>query len=205
MSDSDELALVDLARFTIERDSPALVLADIWGPGCPVVAEIGFGNGSATAAMAAADPHTGILAIDVHVPGIARLLRAIDKNTLNNIRIVEGDALAFLERCVPAGSLSGVRTYFPDPWPKTRHHKRRLIQPEVLALVGSRLSAGGRWDIATDWTEYASRMQEEFARDPRWQGGVIARPTDRPVTHYERRAIREGRTITDLNYYWSPA
>lgn len=205
MSDSDEQALVDMADYLIIVDASPLDLQAIWGRDMPVVVDLGFGNGAATAAMAAADPGTGILAIDVHTPGVARLLRAVDENRLTNVRVIEGDALTVLERVIVPGSLAGVRSYFPDPWPKARHHKRRLVQAEVLALVGSRLVEGGRWELATDWAEYAERMQEQFATDPRWRGGVIDRPNRRPVTHFERRAIREGRPIIDLNYCWMSA
>jgi tRNA (guanine-N7-)-methyltransferase len=203
MSDSDELALIDMAACLIIADASPLDLQSVWGEDVPVVVEVGFGNGSATVSMAAADPGTGILAIDIHTPGVARLLRAIDENGLTNVRVIEGDALTVLERMIAPGSLAGVRSYFPDPWPKARHHKRRLVQAEVLALVGSRLVDGGRWDLATDWTEYVEKMQEQFATDPRWSGGIIDRPNGRPVTHFERRAIREGRLITDLSYCWS--
>jgi tRNA (guanine-N7-)-methyltransferase len=99
---------------------------------------------------------------------------------------------------VPPHSLAGVRSFFPDPWPKARHHKRRLVQPAILELVLSRLRPDGFWHLATDWQEYAEAMQEVFAEAPGWSGGVIARPGDRPVTHYEKRALREGRAVVDL-------
>ncbi len=172
-----------------------------WGPGIPVVLEIGFGTGRTTAQMAAAEPDVGLLAIDVHTPGIGDLLYRIDDLRLVNVRVMEADALAVLEHMIPSASLAGVRSYFPDPWPKPRHHKRRLVQPEVLALVADRLTPGGYWHIATDWEEYAASMVACFADADSWQGGVIPRPERRPVTRYEGHALREGRTITDLLFH----
>ena len=102
-------------------------------------------------------------------------------------------------------ALAGVRSFFPDPWPKARHHKRRLVQPNVMDLISSRLAPGGYWHLATDWVEYAEAMQAHFAADARWTGGIIDRPAGRPVTHYERRALRDGRTITDLLYVTVPS
>jgi tRNA (guanine-N7-)-methyltransferase len=193
-------ALVEQAAFVVEPGKSAIDPAALWGAGVPVVVEIGFGDGLATAAMAAADPSTGVLAIDVHTPGVGALLARIADAGLTNVRVMEADALTVLTRMVPPHSLAGVRSYFPDPWPKARHHKRRLVQPEVLDLVRSRLVPGGTWHLATDWDEYAEWARACFAADAGWQGGVIARPAWRPVTRYERRALRDGRAITDLVY-----
>lgn len=168
--------------------------------GTPVVLEIGFGSADATARMAAADPSTGILAVDVHTPGVGDLLDVIAREGLANVRVIEGDAIVVLERMILPGTLAGVRSYFPDPWPKARHHKRRLVQPAVIDLVGARLQPGGWWHLATDWPEYAGSIQELFADRPDWTGGVIDRPTWRPVTRYEQRAMREGRRVVDLLY-----
>ncbi len=170
----------------------------------PVVLEIGFGDGRATAQMAAADPHTGILAIDVHTPGVGALLALVGEMGLTNVRVMEADALGVLARMVPPESLAGLRTFFPDPWPKARHHKRRLVQPEVIEIVHSRLTPGGSWHLATDWGAYAEWAEVRFEADARWQGGVIDRPDWRPVTRYERRALRDGRVITDLLYRSTP-
>lgn len=172
----------------------------VFGSGAPVVMEIGCGDGRATVAMAAADPSVGILAIDVHTPGLGELLARAGAARVTNVRVIEGDAIGVLERMIPEGSLHGLRSYFPDPWPKARHHKRRLVQPAVIELVRTRLAIGGTWHLATDWSEYAEQMLECFAADPHWSGGVINRPADRPVTRYEARALREGRLITDLRF-----
>ena len=193
-------ALTKQSAFLLPVSTEPLNLESIWGPATPVIVEIGFGSGTATAFMAAAAPHLGILAVDVHTPGVGDLLDLVGREGLTNIRVMEADALAVLEFMIPAGSLAGLRTYFPDPWPKARHHKRRIVQPDVLGLVASRLTPTGFWHIATDWSEYAEAMQQHFNADHRWRGGVIDRPSDRPVTHYERRALRDGRPVTDLWY-----
>lgn len=203
MTAREATALVEQAGYLVPVADTPVDLDLLWGSTTPTVLEIGFGTGTTTAAMAAASPDLGILAVDVHTPGIGDLLDIVGARGLTNVRVIEGDALAVLEFMIAPQSLAGVRSYFPDPWPKSRHHKRRLVQADVLSLVASRLEPGGWWHLATDWHPYADSMQESFAADPRWQGGVIDRPIDRPVTHYEKRAIREGRTVTDLAYTWS--
>ena len=188
------------AAFLLPLSDEPLDLAEIWGEGVPVVLEIGFGTGLATAQMATAKPGTGLLAVDIHTPGVGDLLFRIGDLPLANVRVMEADALTVLDAMIPAGALAGVRSYFPDPWPKARHHKRRLIQPDVLTLVADRLRPRGFWHIATDWDEYANAIRACFAGDVRWHGGVIDRPDDRPVTRYEGRALLEGRHVTDLLY-----
>lgn len=172
--------------------------AAIWGPMVPLVVEIGFGDGRATAAMAASEPDIGLLAIDVHTPGLGEALARLGSSGIRHVRLMEADAIVVLERMIPPASLTGVRAFFPDPWPKARHHKRRLVQPAIVELVRTRLVIGGTWHLATDWEEYAAAMQECFALAPGWTGGVVARPEERPITRYETRALREGRAITDL-------
>ncbi|MDI1289906.1 MAG: HAD-IIIC family phosphatase, partial [bacterium] len=157
------------------------------------------------------DGPTGIrLGVDYPGSAFQALQRTLKALTRRGVLLAvcsknnEADALAVLEFMISPAALTGVRSFFPDPWPKARHHKRRLVQREVLALVGSRLERGGFWYLATDWQEYADAMVACFDADPRWYGGVIDRPEDRPITHYERRALREGREITDVRYTWSP-
>lgn len=168
--------------------------------GRPVVMEIGFGTGGATAQMAAADPATGILAIDVHTPGIGDLLHRVRELGLQNVRVIEGDALVVLDTMIAAASLAGVRTYFPDPWPKARHHKRRIVSRENATLLADRVRIGGTWDLATDWEPYAESMLDVLDHHPQWAGGVVTRPTWRPVTRFEQTALDQGRGITDLHY-----
>ena len=168
--------------------------------GLPVVIEIGFGTGSATVAMAADDLELGILAVDVHTPGLGDLLYRARERHLTNIRAIAGDGLVVAEQLLPESALAGIRTFFPDPWPKARHHKRRLVTPVNAALLASRTKAGGFWHLATDWQPYAEQIQEVLAASNQWLGGVIPRPQDRPVTRYEATAIHERRDITDLWY-----
>ena len=176
---------LDLARLFVDR---------------PVVLEIGFGTGSTTAAMAEAEPDVGILAIDVHTPGIGDLLQRIREQQLPNLRVMEGDALEVLRTMVPEGALAGVRTFFPDPWPKARHHKRRIVTAEHATLIGSRCRVGAAWDLATDWAPYAEWMREVLDGHPMWAGGIVDRPEWRPVTRYESIALAQHRVITDLRY-----
>ena len=185
-------------------DEP-LDFAATWAPatpGCatPVILEIGFGSGAATTATAAAALGTGFLAVDIHTPGVGDLLQCLRDAGLTNVRVMEADALLVLERMITPRSLSGVRTLFPDPWPKARHHKRRIVQPAVLDLVRDRLIPGGEWHLATDWPHYAEWIMECFASDPRWTGGPVPRPDWRVLTRYEERAQLEGRTSIDLTY-----
>ena len=195
-----EAALAERADLVIPWSDAPLAFRDHWGASVPVVLEIGCGDGRATLGMAQEDPGIGVWAVDVHTPGLGTLLADITDADITNVRVSEGDALAMLETMVAPHSLAGVRSFFPDPWPKARHHKRRLVQPAILDLVRSRLQGGGFWHLATDWQEYADAMAECFDADPHWSGGIVGRPADRPVTHYESRALREGRTITDLIY-----
>ena len=181
-------------------DFPALWGSDASGRATPVILEIGFGSGAATTATAAADPATGYLAVDIHTPGVGDLLQCLRDAGLTNVRVMEADALLVLERMITPRSLSGVRTLFPDPWPKARHHKRRIVQPAVLDLVRDRLIPGGEWHLATDWPHYAEWIMECFASDPRWTGGPVPRPDWRVLTRYEERAQLEGRTSIDLTY-----
>lgn len=168
----------------------------------PLLLDIGFGNGVSTIALAAQHPELNILAIDIHTPGVGDLLSEIAKLHITNIRVMETDSLAVLENMIEPNSISGVYTLFPDPWPKARHHKRRIVQPAIAELIHSRLAPGGFWHIATDWQEYADCISELFSTPSalnQWSGGVVPRP-DRPITHYEQRALREGRIVTDFHY-----
>lgn len=168
--------------------------------GRPVILDIGFGTGAATAQMAQDDPGSGILAVDVHTPGIGDLLGLVDELGLVNVRVIEGDALTVLRTMIGPASLDGVRTFFPDPWPKARHHKRRLVTADNATLIASRTRVGGWWHLATDWEPYADWIREVLDAHPMWTGGVIPRPQWRPVTRYEATGLRHDRTVTDLRY-----
>ena len=184
----------------IELGRTVFSLKDEW-PGLPVILEIGFGTGAATAMMAGRQPHLGLLAVDVHTPGIGDLLHRVRTIGLTNVRVMEADALEVLRTMIPQGSLAGIRTYFPDPWPKARHHKRRLVTAEHASLIGSRTVTSGTWDLATDWAHYADQMIDVLNKHPMWEGGAVDRTSDRPVTRYEQTALDQGREVTDLRYF----
>ncbi|WP_428814869.1 tRNA (guanosine(46)-N7)-methyltransferase TrmB [Streptomyces albus] len=181
-----------------------LDLGELFGdPDLPVVLEIGFGMGEATARMAAADPDTGILAVDVHTPGQGNLLRLADEKGLDNVRVGNGDAIILLREMLVPDSLSGLRIYFPDPWPKARHHKRRLIQPEFLDLAAGPLRSGALVHCATDWEDYAEQMLEVFTAHPEYEntqpdGGFAPRPANRPLTRFEGQGLDKGHAVRDL-------
>jgi tRNA (guanine-N7-)-methyltransferase len=189
-----------LARFAVPEGDGLLDLAALFGAGVPVVLEIGFGTGTSTLAMAEADPGTGVLAADVHTPGVATLLLGLDQQGLGNVRVLVGDGRQLLQERIAPASLAGVRVYFPDPWPKGRHHKRRLVDAGFAALVADRLAPGGLLHCATDWEPYAQQMIAVLAAEP---GLVLAaegqeRPDWRPVTRYEARGLDRGHRVRDL-------
>lgn len=176
-----------------------------FGRSAPVVLEIGSGMGETTAQLAAAAPEVNYLAVEVYQPGLAQLLLRAEKLGLSNLRLLRGDATDLLRDHVEPGSLAEVRIFFPDPWPKKRHHKRRLVQPENIELITSRLVAGGVLHLATDWEHYADQMLETCAAEPGLRnryadapGGWAPRPEWRPVTKFERRAQDEERKVRDL-------
>ncbi|MEU2082048.1 tRNA (guanosine(46)-N7)-methyltransferase TrmB [Streptomyces albus] len=179
-------------------------LAELFGdPELPVVLEIGFGMGEATARMAAADPGTGILAVDVHTPGQGNLLRLADEQGLTNVRVGNGDAIILLREMLAPDTLSGLRLYFPDPWPKARHHKRRLLQPEFLDLAAGPLRSGAEVHCATDWEDYAEQMLEVLSAHPDYEntqpdGGYAPRPAHRPLTRFEGQGLDKGHRVRDL-------
>ncbi|WP_432546648.1 tRNA (guanosine(46)-N7)-methyltransferase TrmB [Kineococcus sp. SYSU DK004] len=187
-------------RFAVPAGDGPLDLAALFGPGTPVVLEVGFGMGETTLAMAAADPGTGLLAADVHTPGVAALLQGLAERGLEHVRVVEDDARRLLRRRLAPGSLAGVRVFFPDPWPKPRHHKRRLLDAAFTALVAERLAPGGLLHVATDWEPYAERVAGVLAAEP---GLVLEEvrhepPPWRPRTRFEARGLARGHVVTDL-------
>ena len=163
----------------------------------PLVLDVGFGSGEAVVALAEADPDATIIAVDMHTPGIGDLLASISERDLHNVRVVEADVRHVLA-VIPAGRLSGARTFFPDPWPKKRHHRRRLVTTAFARELAQRVAVGGFWHLATDWPDYAVAIEECVAASGVWNGGVIARPEWRPLTRYERRGLAAGREPIDL-------
>jgi len=179
-----------------------LVDLDEWfGRPAPTVLEIGTGMGDATAQLAVADPEVNHLAAEVYPAGLGQLMLWVEKYELENVRLLKGDALDFLRDYLAPESLHGVRIYFPDPWPKKRHHKRRLVTAPFVRLVASRLAPGGTLHLATDWADYADRMLEICTAEPlltNQYADWAPRPEWRPVTKFEARAQVEGRPCRDL-------
>ncbi|SDK57078.1 tRNA (guanine-N7-)-methyltransferase [Lentzea albidocapillata subsp. violacea] len=178
---------------------------DSWfGRSAPVLLEIGSGMGETTSQLVAAAPELNYVAAEVYKPGLAQLLlRAEHLGGLDNLRVLRGDAVDLLTSHVAPGSLHGVRIFFPDPWPKNKHHKRRLVQPEFVALVASRLEPGGVLHLATDWEHYAEQMLEVCSGErllTNVYDGWAPRPDWRPVTKFEQRAVNEGRVSHDLMF-----
>lgn len=182
-----------------------------FGRTAPLVLEIGTGMGEATAALAAAAPDTDHIGVEVYEPGLAHLLMRIVEDGLHNLTLLRGDAVELLRRRVPAASLDGIRIFFPDPWPKRKHRKRRLVQPDFLALAASRLRPGGILHMATDWADYAVQMRAVGDAEPQLENtsanpdGWAPRPPWRPVTKFEQRARAEGRDVHDLLYRRLPS
>ncbi len=182
--------------YAVAVDRP-LDAAAVYGRTAPLVLEIGSGTGEAAVAMAAADPSRDLLAVEVHTPGVATLLRRVEQEGLSNVRVAEGDGLQVLTDALGPGSLDEVRVFFPDPWPKARHVKRRLVTPSFSALVADRLRPGGRLHVATDWASYAEQVLEVVGASPDLQ--VVSRERGaRPLTRFERRGISAGRPISDV-------
>lgn len=180
-----------------------LDLAALFGRTAPVELEIGCGMGAAVIALASANPDHDFLAVDVHTPGLGNVLRLAERAGLTNIRVASGDALDLLRDQLPAEALEAVHVYFPDPWPKARHHKRRIVRGDVAALLADRLRPAGLLHCATDWASYAEEMREVLDAEPRLANrypGYAPRPTHRPVTKFEARAVRDGREVFDLCY-----
>ncbi len=171
----------------------------LFGRRAPLVLEIGPGMGETTAAMAQADPDRDYLAVEVHLPGLANLLVLVERLGLTNLRVAPGDALDLARHAIGESTLDAVHAFFPDPWPKARHHKRRLVQPEHVALLRSRLRPGGTLHVATDWAPYAEQMVEVLAADEGLDSaGAVPRPPHRPVTKFEARGLATGRPSTDV-------
>jgi tRNA (guanine-N7-)-methyltransferase len=190
-----------LPRFGLPAGSAPLDFRALFGREAPVVAEIGFGMGETTARIAAAHPENDYLAIEVHSPGVGSLLRQLEEQGLDNVRIVQHDAVEVLRDRVPEGSLAAIHVFFPDPWPKKRHHKRRLIQPGFAALAASRLGRAGRLHVATDWREYAEHALQVLCATPGLRNTAAdfaPRPGSRPETKFERRGLELGHGVWDL-------
>lgn len=187
-----------------ESDSP-LDLDAVFGRRAPRTLEIGFGNGAALVALATAHPERDYLGIEVHRPGVGALLLMLEKLGLDNVRVINADAVAVLRNTIPDASLAAVHVYFPDPWPKLRHQKRRIIQASFAELVGTKLSVGAYLHLATDWQDYAQQMLQVLDGAPGFtnsagSGNYAPRPEERPLTRFEQRGQRLGHQVWDLIY-----
>ena len=171
----------------------------IFGRTVPLVLEIGSGMGETTAAIAQARPDADFIAVEVHAPGIGSLLNRIESLQLANLKVIRHDAVEVLEKMIPDGALAAIHLFFPDPWPKKRHHKRRLVQPDFAALAARKLASGGVFHAATDWPDYAEHMDAVLAKEPLLErvGSGLAQ---RPQTKFEARGRRLGHPIRDLYY-----
>lgn len=202
MSDAQKRAYADgLAHWGIAYSPAPLHLSAAFGRVAPTLLEIGFGMGRTTAEIAAAHPQNNYLGVEVHTPGVGSLLKEIQTQGLSNIRIIQHDAVEVLTHMLTDGQISGIHIYFPDPWPKKRHHKRRLIQPDLVALLTHKLAPGGYLHCATDWEEYALQMLEVLGAEPQLKNTAAdfsPRPPWRPVTKFEQRGLNLGHGVWDL-------
>ena len=190
-----------LPRFGVAYRHELLDFSATFGRKAPVVAEIGFGMGETTARIAAENPAIDYLAMEVHAPGVGSLLRQLEAQGSTNVRIVSHDAVEVMRDMVPPASLAGIHLFFPDPWPKKRHHKRRLVQPAFAALIAERLLPGGYLHVATDWQEYAEHVLAVLSATESLANTAEAyapRPATRPETKFERRGLRLGHGVWDI-------
>jgi tRNA (guanine-N7-)-methyltransferase len=191
-----------LPRYGVAMAPHVLDYENAFGRSAPLTIEIGFGMGVATIEIAAAAPEKNFLGIEVHPPGVANMLRLLDEQQLTNVRVMDDDAVEILKTMIAPGSVDAIHIYFPDPWHKARHHKRRMIQPEFTALLASRLKPGGYVHLATDWEPYAHWMLEVLSAEPALHntsaGFCETKPAWRPTTKFETRGINLGHGVWDL-------
>jgi tRNA (guanine-N7-)-methyltransferase len=188
-------------RYGLPYAAGPLDFTRIFGRKAPVVLEIGFGMGETTARIAAALPQTDFVGLEVHAPGVGALLKLLDEGNLTNVRVIRHDAVEVVSDMIAPGILAGIHIFFPDPWPKARHHKRRLVQAPFVTLLASRLAAGGYLHCATDWEEYGQQMLDVLSAEPLLENtaaGFAARPNYRPLTKFENRGIRLGHQVCDV-------
>lgn len=190
-----------LPKYSISYSENPPDLDQIFGRDAPKILEIGFGMGETSTAIAQANPQNDYLGIEVHTPGVGSLLKQIEAARLSNLRIIQHDAVEVLKNMIPPSVFAGVHIFFPDPWPKTRHHKRRLIQPEFISLLCERLKAGGYLHVATDWKDYAEHILTVLSGEPQLANTAqdyAARPEYRPLTKFELRGLKLGHPVWDI-------
>ena len=202
MSPAQARALESLMpRFGVPYAEAQIDYRALFGRVAPVILEIGFGMGETTAAIASAHPEHDYLGIEVHAPGVGALLKRVEELGLSNVRIIRHDAVEVVADMIPPHSLAGIHIYFPDPWPKKRHHKRRLLQPEFVHALSARLAPGGYLHAATDWAEYASEILATFTAEPLLENSAdefSPPPPWRPPTKFETRGRRLGHDVWDV-------
>ena len=189
------------SEYGIERSDSSLDYKNLFPEASKVILEIGFGMGEATALIARDTPDTGFIAVEVHRPGIGKLLSRAKELDLKNLRVIEGDIHPIMNSMIAGNSLDAIHLFFPDPWPKARHHKRRIVNANFLPLIHQKLKDGGYIHIATDWVPYAEHIMEIFAPSSLFSGGEVERPDWRPVTRFEGQGITKDHRVTDLRYY----
>lgn len=197
-----------MPRWGIAYQPAPLDLSAVFGKPAPLILEIGCGMGETTATIAAARPECNFIGIEVHTPGVGSLMKEIATRELNNLRVIQHDAVEVVRDMIAPGMLAGIHIFFPDPWPKKRHHKRRLIQPAFVHQLALRLAPGGYIHCATDWEEYAQQMLEVLSGEPLLQNtadGFAPRPGYRPQTKFETRGLRLGHGVWDVIFTRRPA
>ena len=202
MSPAQQRALDELLpRYGVRYEASLIDLDGVFGRRAPRVLEIGCGMGETTAAIAAARPREDFLGVEVHAPGVGSLLRRIEAAGLSNLRVIRHDAVDVVAHMIGAETLAGIHVFFPDPWPKKRHHKRRLLQPGFVHVLAERLQPGGYLHVATDWEDYAQQVLatlEAEALFANTAAGFAARPAYRPLTKFEARGMKLGHGVWDL-------
>jgi tRNA (guanine-N7-)-methyltransferase len=186
------------AKFGIEFQESKLDLDTSFAKAQPVVMEIGYGMGEATWQIAKDNPAINYLGVEVHMPGVGKLMARLDELALTNVKLIERDVLEVFHYMISDGSLDGIHLYFPDPWPKKRHNKRRIVNERFIAEVAKKLKPGGFIHIATDWVPYAEWITEQFNETTLFTGGVIDRPDSRPLTRFEGQGITKDHRVTDF-------
>ena len=188
------------AKFGVEFQESQIDLQTLFPKSQPIVMEIGYGMGEATWQIAKADPSTNYLGVEVHMPGVGKLMARVDEYELTNVRLIERDVFEVFYYMVKDSSLDGVHLFFPDPWPKKRHFKRRIVNERFLKDVHAKLKPGGYLHIATDWVPYAEWIKEVFSQTKLFTGGVVDRPDWRPLTRFEGQGISKDHAVNDFRF-----
>jgi tRNA (guanine-N7-)-methyltransferase len=203
LSSAQARAITQGMHITVAYQAAPMQWAEVFGRDAPRVVEIGFGMGHATADIAALRPSDDFIGIEVHTPGVGSLLKMLNERAVSNVRVVQHDAVDVMTHMITDASLAGIHVFFPDPWPKKRHHKRRLLQPAFVKLLATKLRLGGYLHCATDWQDYAEQMLAVLSAEPMLQNSAsantyAARPAYRTESNFERRGLRLGHGVWDL-------